>query len=276
MHPYGFYGPDSMTWKAGADAVILVGGARAVLLQLAHPLVAQGVSAHSNYLSDPFGRSERTFLLGQKLTFGPMPTARKAANTINKLHTHVAGTLPFDAGRYSQGTGYHAKDQELLLWVHATLVDTVLTMHTHFIGPISKAEQERYYQESKEMVRFLGLSPSNMPATVRDLRAYVDEMVHSDCLAATPQARQFARLVLFPPLPTALKPLLHINLAITTSILPEPVRQIYGLEWHRSQKIIFDLSATCTRQIIPRLPTRLRELPITRNLKQAAIKAIPS
>jgi uncharacterized protein (DUF2236 family) len=270
MHPYGFYGPQSTTWKVGADAVILIGGARAVLMQLAHPLVALGVSMHSNYLSDPFGRSDRTFTLGQKLTFGTLPKAKNAAQTINKLHRHVEGSLPFDVGRYHQGTSYHARDQKLLLWVHATLVDTVLRMYPLFIGPISEEDQEQYYQESKGMVRHLGLSPTQMPGNIGDLRAYVDEMVYGNHLAATAQARQIARVVLFPPLPTVLKPLLHLNLAITTSILPEPIREIYGLEWHQSQKLLFAASAGCARQIIPKLPTTLRELPITRKLKNEA------
>lgn len=266
-HLYGFYGPDSITWKAGSDAIILLGGARAVLMQLAHPLVAIGVCRHSSYLQDPLGRAERTFLLGQMLTFGTPDKAIKAAHTINKLHTNVVGTLPIDAGMYSKGTGYRAKDQELLLWVHATLVDTVLTVHQLFIGPISELDQEQYYQESKEMVRFLGLLPGNMPATARDLREYVADMVHSDHLAATPQARQLARQVLFPPIPTILKPLMHLNLALTNALLPDPVRRLYGLELNDYQKIIFKLSSKSARVLIPRLSPALRELPVTRKLK---------
>ncbi len=100
---YGYYGPDSVAWKIGREAAVLLGGARAVLMQIAHPLVAMGVSAHSNYMSDPFGRTERTFMLGEYLSFGSTLRARRAAQTINRLHRHVHGTLPIDAGAYATG-----------------------------------------------------------------------------------------------------------------------------------------------------------------------------
>src|SRR6266568_7099487 len=174
MQDYGYYGPESVTWKISREAAILLGGARAVLMQLAHPLVAIGVSEHSNYMSDPFGRTWNTFLLGQMLTFGSSTTAREAARTINRLHTHVYGTLPASAGAYSDGTHYYARDPELLLWVHATLIDTILLIYPLLVGPLTPAEQEEYYQESKHMARLLGLSAVDMPETVEDLYQYVN------------------------------------------------------------------------------------------------------
>src|SRR5215470_16455987 len=207
MQDYGYYGPESVTWKISREAAILLGGARAVLMQLAHPLVAMGVSEHSDYMSDPFGRSWHTFLLGQMLTFGSSTTARSAARRINRLHKHVRGILPVEAGAYSSGTHYFAGDPKLLLWVHATLVDTILLMYPLFVGPLSAAEQEQYYQESKAMGRLLGLTNANMPGTARDLQQYVNAMVHSNQLAATPQARELARQVLFPPTPGFIRPI---------------------------------------------------------------------
>src|SRR5947209_14364198 len=106
MKDYGYFGPESATWKIASEAVIMLGGARAVLMQIAHPLVAMGVSTHSNYMSDPFGRTERTFMLGEYLSFGSKQRARRAAQTINRLHRHVHGTLPIDAGPYATGSRY--------------------------------------------------------------------------------------------------------------------------------------------------------------------------
>src|SRR5215471_12054279 len=106
MQDTGYYGPESVTWKISREAAILLGGARAVLMQLAHPLVAMGVSAHSDYMTDPFGRTERTFVLGELLTFGSLEKARQAARTINRLHFHVYGDLPIDAGAFTKGTRY--------------------------------------------------------------------------------------------------------------------------------------------------------------------------
>ena len=270
-HNYGYYGPASVTWKVGRESIVMLGGARAVLMQLAHPLVAMGVSAHSSYMTDPFGRAERTFMLGELLTFGSFEKARMAARTINRLHSAVNGTLPIDAGAFAKGTPYDARNPELLLWVQATLVDTMLLCYPLFIGPLTPIEQETYYQESKEAAHLLGLSPEMMPRTVHDLLEYVQDMVHSNRIAATPQARQLAHQVLFPPLPAILRPIMHLNLQLTCALLPQPVREIYGLQWDAARQHAFDLSAWAIRAIIPRLPMYLREIPITRRLIQQTI-----
>ena len=263
---YGYYGPDSVAWKIGRETAVLLGGARAVLMQIAHPLIAMGVSTHSNYMSDPLGRTERTFMLGEYLSFGSTLRARRAAQTINRLHYHVHGTLPMDAGAYATGSRYDARNPELLLWVHATLVDTLLLTYTLFIGPLSLEEQDQYYQESKAIAHLLGLQPGDMPRSVNDLKRYVDDMVNSNRLAATPQARQLAHQVLFPPVPSVFRPFIHLSFQVTCALLPQPVREIYGLEWGRGRQHVFDLSAWGMRAIIPRLPMSLRELPITRRL----------
>jgi uncharacterized protein (DUF2236 family) len=267
----GYFGHDSATWKIASEAVLTVGGARAVLMQLAHPLVAMGVSAHSSYMSDPLKRTENTFILGQMLTFGPTRTAHEAARTINQLHKHVHGTLPLDAGDYKHGATYDARDPELLLWVHATLIDTILQVYPLLVRPLSNEEQDHYYQESKMLARLLGLSADAMPETAQDLQHYVHDMVYSGRLAATPQARQLARVVLFPPLPRVLQPLMFLNLQITSALLPEPVREIYGMEWSDLRQRAFDLSAAGVRTILPHMPQYMRLFPITRRLmKQAA------
>jgi uncharacterized protein (DUF2236 family) len=266
LKDYGYYGPGSVTWKIASEAAITLGGTRAVLMQIAHPLVAAGVFEHSSYMTDPFGRAEHTFVLGQMLTFGSAATAHDAARTINRLHTHVYGTLPDHAGTFRSGTIYKARDPKLLLWVHATLIDTILTVYPLLIGPLSQQEQEQYYQESKTLAHLLDLSPQDMPEKVHDLRQYVDEMVHSNSLAATPQARQLARKVLFPRTPNFARPLLHLNAYITSALLPQPIREIYGIEWSARQQQVFVLSMQGLRTIVPRLPLSLRILPITQRL----------
>ncbi|HEU5379930.1 MAG TPA: oxygenase MpaB family protein [Ktedonobacteraceae bacterium] len=268
LYDFGYYGPSSVAWKVNREWVVLLGGARAVLMQLAHPLVALGVSNHSDYMSDPFGRAERTFMRGEELTFGSTRLARKAARTINNQHKYVHGCLPMDAGHFAQGTPYDARDPALLLWVHATLVDTLLLGYKTFVGSLTHAEEEQYYQESKEIARLLGLVPEQMPRGIDDLQQYIYEMVHSDHLWPTPQARELAFQTLFPPTSAALRPLMHLNLTITNALLPQAVREIYGFEWSKRQQRAFDLSARCLRLAVPRMPASLRELPITRRLMQ--------
>ncbi len=266
MQKHGYFGSESITWKIGQEFILLLGGARAVLMQLAHPLVALGVSEHSSYLTDPLQRTEHTFLLGQMLTFGPTATARQAARTINSLHKHVHGTLPMDAGAYAHNTYYSARDPKLLLWVHATLADTILRTYPLFVGPLTYEEQNQYYQESKMMGYLLGLTKADMPSTVNDLYAYVHDMVYSNQLAATPQAKQIVQQVLYPPIPNVLRPLLHLNVQITSALLPQPVREIYGLTWGSKRQKAFDIAAIGIRKTYPHFPDKLRVFPITRGM----------
>jgi uncharacterized protein (DUF2236 family) len=268
VQDHGYLGPESMTWKIAREAIINIGGARAVLMQLAHPLVAMGVSEHSRYMTDPFGRARDTFMLGQMLVFGSKQTSRQAAHTINLVHKHVHGILPDQAGAYQAGTPYNARDPELLLWVQATLIDTLLLVYPLLIGPLSHEEQERYYQESRQVGRLLGLAEKDMPKTVDELHHYIHTMIYSDRLAATPQARQLAHQVLFPPMPELWRPLLHLHYQLTSALLPQPVREIYGMEWGPKRQRIFEATTTGVHTLLATLPPSLRILPLTHKLMQ--------
>jgi uncharacterized protein (DUF2236 family) len=145
----GYAGPDSVTWRLAREYVLLLGAGRAVLMQLAHPLVAAGVFQHSNFLSDPLGRSYRTVEFTQILAFGGRDEVHAITHHVNRLHHHVTGVLGEKAGRYTAETAYRAQDSPLLLWVYATLVDSALAVCPLLVGPISRADQRRYYEETK-------------------------------------------------------------------------------------------------------------------------------
>ena len=266
MSDQGYFGSGSMSWQIDSEAFINIGGSRAVLMQLAHPLIATAVMEHSRYMTDPIGRAESTFMLGQMLVFGSTRTAREAARTINRLHAHVHGHLKAAAGDYTAGTAYRAYDPELLLWVYATIVDTILLLYPMFIKPLNWQEQNTFYQESKQIARMLGLPLSRLPQTVDDLRRYVYTMVYSNRLAATPQARRLAHQVLFPPTSAALAPLKYFNIYLTSALLPPPVRQMYDLHWGPKQQRLFEAFAAGLKPILAHLPPALRILPVTQKL----------
>ena len=56
----GLFGPDSTVWRIGRERILLAGGPAALLLQIAHPLVAAGVTNHSGFSEDPFLRLRAT------------------------------------------------------------------------------------------------------------------------------------------------------------------------------------------------------------------------
>jgi len=264
----GYYGPGSITWRLGREAVLALGGNRAVLMQLAHPLVAAGVNDHSAFRRDPYGRFLRTYELTQAIIFGTRAAANKAAQTINQRHQHVRGTLGGAAGSFPSGAAYQAHDPDLLLWVHATLIDTVLQLYPMLIAPLAPAEQEQYYQESLRTVRLLGLPPDRCPPTLAAFHEYMRAMLNSDALAVTPAAKDLAALVLHPPARPVVWPLFEATANITIGLLPPRLRAMYGYSWGRGQQFLFDAWLRSTRRALPHLPPWLREFPMARAAEQ--------
>lgn len=264
----GYYGPESVTWKVAGEAALLVGGSRAILMQLAHPLVAAGVGQHSSYARDPWGRIYRTLDLGRRLTFGTRSEARAAARAINRLHTHVSGTLEEPAGALAHGTAYRARDPELLLWVFATLIDTGLYLYPLLVGALTPRDEERYYQEGVEAMRLLGMPMQAAPPTIAAFRQYMRNMLEGNVLALTPTAANIAWTMLHMPAPLALRPVLwpalRLNEQLTIGLLPPSMRDIYGFRWSRGQQVLLEAWAASMRAITPRLPVWARQPPWVR------------
>lgn len=271
----GFYGPDSLTWQLSRERAMLLGGPRALLLQLAHPLVAAGVAEHSSFRSDPLLRLRRTLDGTLAIVFGARPEAEAAAARINAVHRAVSGRLPEAAGRFPAGTPYDATDPELLLWVHATLVDTTLEVYARFVAPLTPAELERFYEESKIAGQLLGVPPEIVPPDLSSFRAYFADMITSDRIAVAPFQRELALDVLYPRLSskadgTVLRSLrvarfvprwlFRPGAVITIALLPDEIRRAYGFELPPARRRLFEWSSHAVRGMLPLLPPRARYL----------------
>lgn len=270
---YSYNSPQSITWKINKEAILLLSGPSALLMQLAHPLIAAAIHEHSLVMTHPFQRAIHTIQLTQRKAFGSDIVAHDAARTINRLHAHVQGTLSVDAGAYTKGTHYKAHDPQLLLWVHATLIVTALRAYALLIGPLSDTEKEQYYQETKARVRLLGLPLDAMPVSLMDLEQYVDGMLNSNRLVVTPQASQLVQKVLFPTSLLPLRLLARFNLFMTCALIPPPFRMMFGLQWTDRQQRKFDRLARGMRAIFHFLPECFRVLPSTRRMMRQARNA---
>src|SRR5690242_18070738 len=118
-------------------------------MQIAHPLVAAGVAAYSDFRSRPLDRLQRTLDLMLTIVFADAAAALAAARAIDGVHARVHGTLPEPVGPFAAGTPYDARDPALLLWVFATLVDTALLVYERFVGRLSASDRATYYDEGK-------------------------------------------------------------------------------------------------------------------------------
>src|SRR5690349_3139217 len=189
----GYFTPGDAIWRIGGELGMLLGGGRALLMQVAHPLVAAGVAQHSGYREDPWKRLAGTMNSVWAVVFGTRAQADRAAARVRAMHRKVNGTLPEPMGPFPAGTHYSALDPDLLLWVHATLVDSALLVHSQWIGKLRRAEQEAYYEDAKTLARLFGTPPAVIPPTLADFRHYMEEMLESEKICVTETARDIAR-----------------------------------------------------------------------------------
>lgn len=244
---HGVFPADAVIRRVDGEMALILGGGRALLMQLAHPMVARGVAEHSGFQADPFSRLQRTLNAGYTIVFGTEEQARQTAAAVAAVHDRVTGP------------GYYANDPELLLWVHATLVDTALRVHARFLGPLSPSDAEQYYAESMVVGEMLGIPLDVQPPDLAAFREYVRSMVST--LEVSDEARRLARDVLHPKLLWVAEPLFTLARQLTVGLLPRPLREGYGLTWDAPRKAALLAAGAAARQVLPRVPAPLRRVP---------------
>src|SRR5713226_6272774 len=163
----GYFAPDSVIRRLGNTPLVpLLGGGPAVLLQVAHPLVAAGVVDHSDVGRDLWRRLVHTLRALYLIAYGTKEEAERAAEVVQAVHAHVHGATRAQLGRFPPGTPYSATDPELMLWVHATLVQASLAVYERFVHSLSGEDQERYYQEMALVARLFGTPASVIPRSL--------------------------------------------------------------------------------------------------------------
>jgi uncharacterized protein (DUF2236 family) len=223
--------PINVAWRVNAERVLLLGWSRAILMQLAHPLVAAGVAEHSTFRGGPLAavsRLHHTVRAMLSLTFGDAEARAATLEVIRGIHRRVHGRLPQTVGPFAAGTPYSAEDPALLLWVHVTLVESMLLIYERVVTPLSPAERDAYCAEGASIAIALGARDDEVPRTWEALRSSIDATLASGALAVGAQARELANAVLTPPIAFAVWPAARINRLITIGLLPSPVRADYG------------------------------------------------
>jgi uncharacterized protein (DUF2236 family) len=269
MGDEGLFGPRSLTWRVNSEGVLLFGGGTALILQVAHPLVAAGVSQHSDYREDPWGRLYRTLDVVTRITFGSTATAEEAAAGLREVHSRVNGESTEAGGRYPSGTHYDARMPKLAMWVHATLVRTSLDVYQRYVGPLTIDEQQRYYEEQKLAAELFGVPLQRQPATYAEFNEYYADMLTGE-LAVTDALRDVVDATLNPPLPFFTRPLVEaLNLA-TVGMLPPKLRGELALSWSRRRQRLLDASRSVVKHALPLAPSMLREFPPARTARRRA------
>jgi uncharacterized protein (DUF2236 family) len=251
----GLFGPDSMTWRIDREGILFLAAGRALLMQLAHPWVAQGVADHSISLDDPIGRFHRTFSAMFNFVFGTVDQAFAAARRLHRRHESIQGVLQHAAGPFSAGSPYAANHLPALRWVLLTLTDGAIAAYETALSPLTASERDRYIAENRLLGAMFGIPPDSLPQDWRAFEKERERRLASAELMVTPPALRIAeRLVVHPPLrliPDSFR-------TITARLLPERLRQEYRLDYGPSEQRSAERTLRWIRRTYPKLPHLLR------------------
>ena len=252
MGDEGYFGPDSITWRVNQEMTVLFGGARALLMHAAHPLVAAGARQTAMYQRDPWARLIRTLQMQSTMTFGTRPEADDAAERINRLHRKVNG---IDS---QTGETYDALDHDLLLWVHAALEVSSVYFFERTVRALSADERQRYHEENLLAAELMLLPKERVPSTYEGLEAYIEDIVNSDRLQMSDVASNVAEIIRQGPAPTAIKPVWSFIRFAAFGTLPGPLRAIYGVKWSPARERWLQSNLAFLKRVRPLLPRRFR------------------
>lgn len=221
------------------EAILLAGGAAAILLQVADPAVARGVARHSDFTERPLDRLHGTLTYLYVTVYGTPEEARAVARQVGGAHAGVPG----------------ATDAHLQLWVAATIYDTATRIRELVWGRDSAADAEALLADYAVVGTALGVPRSLWPAS----RAAFEQYWGSYPVSVGDDARAISRELLHPrAVPLWMRALLPAVRVVTAGLLPAPLREAYGLE-HDDRR--FDRLVRFVRAAYPRLPRRLRTWP---------------
>lgn len=261
----GYFSPESIVRRLGNSPVTpFLGGGAAVLLQVAHPLVAAGVVEHSGYDRDLWRRLVRTLRALYLITFGDKEEAERAGAVVQAVHAHIHGRTTAQLGRFPAGTPYSACDADLMLWVHATLVHSSIAAYERFVSRLSAGERDRYVREMAVVAELFGTPASVLPRSYAAFRDYFRGELQGDTITVTAPAREVAAVILATPLPAPMRLLVPAHRLATARILPARLRREYGLRWTGLHELALPLAGGAVRYgttPVLRVAARIRPLP---------------
>jgi uncharacterized protein (DUF2236 family) len=230
------------------EGVLLAGGGRATLLQVAHPSVARGVAEHSTFAHRPMDRLRGTLAYVYGVVFGTPDEARRISDTVRRMHRRVTGP------------GYRADDPALQVWVNATLYDTAMLIYRRIMGPMDERDADTCYRQYAVLATAIGCPEDAWPADREAFAGYWKHMV--DTLTVSDDARGICRALLHPTRPPlALRIGTPLNRFVAIGLLPERLREQFGYSWSPRQARRLDRAIRTTAFVYPLLPLAVRQSP---------------
>ena len=252
-----------VAWKYGGDLRLMGGSAYALLLQVSHPTVGAGVSEHSDFKADPWGRLLRTLDYAYAMGYGGPELASEVGRRVRQMHRYIKGVKP-------DGERYHALEPEAYAWVHATLADGVVRGHRLLARPMSRDEIEVYWGEWRRVGRLVGIRTRDLPETWSEFETYFDEMVN-DRLERTSAVDEVLESLDDPARPplsflgdrgwkVARFPAIKSTSLVTAGMLPPVLRERFGIPWSAGRARRFKAVAKASRATTPVLPASVKNV----------------
>ena len=263
----GYFGPDSMMWKVNKEITVLFGGARALLMHAAHPLIAAGARQTSFYQRDPWKRLIRTLSLQNSVTFGTKQEADESAHRINKLHEVIKGEDEITGGFYD------ALDHEQLLWVHACLQISSIYFYEKTVKKLTDYEKNQYHLENMKSADLVLVDIEKMPKTHDGLKEWViKKSREKDYLLYTDVAKDVQDIIAGGPVPKHIKPIWPFIAFTAFNTLPKEFKNLYGIKDTKLKKIILEFNLKFLKYSRPFLPPFFRLIAPARWAKQRITK----
>ena len=240
----GLFADDAVIRRVAGEGLLLAGGGRATLLQIAHPEVARGVFLHSDFAERPLDRLRATLTYAYGVLYGTRDEARSVSRAVRAMHRRVAG----------------ADDPALLVWVNATLYDTALLLHERAFGPLPPDEADECYRQYSVLATAIGCPASAWPDDREAFARYYTGTLAS--IRVSDEARRIASALLGPRrFPVGLRPAVAVTRFVTVGLLPAPIRDDFGYPWTPGQQRRLDRALTVGTSVYRRLPVGVRHLP---------------
>jgi uncharacterized protein (DUF2236 family) len=280
---YGFFGPDSVTWKVFLHPTALtVGFQRTVVTEMYEPFLLASVVDTQAVMKRPALRYDRTLQYMSTVAFHDSASVLKASDILVKIHNRIVGTEPLS------GLTYDANDPDTQLWIHLTARHSVLYTYEKFgPGKLTEAEETQYWQECARAAEFQTINLADVPRSREEMRAYYARMRPK--LAATEATQQHIEHLLnagsylapdSPWLWPIRKAAQVVSRKATIATLPRWMRKMAGVKQSRATDALITALLRPTFALIAKRPTAMRQLvrimsPLTAPVVDPILCAVP-
>ena len=252
-----YFTPNRAFWNMSRERIVLLGGGRVLLMQIAHPMVAESVYNHSYVFDKPLLRLHRTLSLTFAIVYAPKHEADAAIAEIERAHRPAIGKLADAVGKHEAGATYNPRNPRQALWVWATLVEGAVSTYEKLVAPVDDETKEEFFADSTTFAGLMGIRESYIPASYADLIAQMESMIATEEVCVGAKAREIAPFITAQSIPV-INILTYPLFRFTVRLLPDAIREQYGYKFRSWEQPVFNTVCAISRTVNPLLPGIMR------------------